>query len=113
MPGRHPVVLTPSCSLARSLSLLQLICWKKGQASRIHNHAQSHCWLSVLSGGVEELQFSTGTSPVETRAAVEPRLPGVLSATRWVHLYLEMGDWVGEWVDGCPTGNRHGGRGGS
>ena len=38
----------------------------------------------MLSGGVEELQYSTGTSPVETRAALEPRLPGVLSATRWV-----------------------------
>lgn len=36
---------TAGASHARRLALLpplQLICWKKGQASRIHNHAQSH-----------------------------------------------------------------------
>ena len=75
---------------------MQLICWKKGQASRIHNHAQSHCWLSVLSEGVEEQQDSTGTSPVETRAALEPRLPGVLSATRWVGRWVRVRWLVGQ-----------------
>ncbi|KAI7837288.1 hypothetical protein COHA_008902 [Chlorella ohadii] len=57
-----------------------LICWKKGQASRVHNHAQSHCWLNVLSGGVEELRFTTGDTPVGAEPAVAPRLPGVISA---------------------------------
>lgn len=58
-----------------------LICWGKGQQSRVHNHANSHCWLNVLSGGVEELRYSSGTSPVELQPAVAPRLPGVIAAT--------------------------------
>lgn len=71
---RHLVEESANCEMI-------LICWKKGQASRIHNHAQSHCWLNVLSGGVEELRFTTGDSPVEAGPTLAPRLPGVIAAT--------------------------------
>lgn len=27
---------------------LMVICWRYGQGSRVHNHAESHCWLTVL-----------------------------------------------------------------
>src|SRR3989338_9208147 len=33
---------------------IMLLCWNVNQASRIHNHASSNCWLSVLSGLVSE-----------------------------------------------------------
>lgn len=83
MPGRlsHPTrcfsAANPRpCAMPRSL-----ICWGRGQQSRVHNHANSHCWLNVLSGEVEELRYSTGTTPVHVEPAVAPRLPGVISAT--------------------------------
>lgn len=144
----------PSCPHA------QLICWKKGQASRVHNHAQvpslscwqhlplcqhatlgalgwhlhrwaappgcaghasqsppslpplcpqSHCWLNVLSGGVEELRFTTGDTPVVMEPALAPRLPGVISATApcplltpaGAHAGGSKGEWRGEgWLRG-------------
>lgn len=71
---RHLVEESANCEM-------MLICWKKGQASRIHNHAQSHCWLSVLAGGVEELRYTTGDTPVEAGPTLAPRLPGVIAAT--------------------------------
>jgi len=37
---------------------LIILCWKAGQASRIHNHAGSNCWLGVLSGTVVESLYS-------------------------------------------------------
>jgi cysteine dioxygenase len=36
---------------------LVLICWGPGQNSAAHNHARSHCWLTVLDGAVEELRY--------------------------------------------------------
>lgn len=41
---------------------------------------QSHCWLNVLSGGVEELRFTTGDTPVGAEPAIAPRLPGKQTA---------------------------------
>ena len=34
-----------------------LICWKKGQQSPIHDHANNGCIMHVLSGSVEEILF--------------------------------------------------------
>jgi cysteine dioxygenase len=36
---------------------LMVICWKSGQGSRIHNHAQSHCWMTILHGHMIEEVF--------------------------------------------------------
>jgi len=33
---------------------LIILCWKSGQASRIHNHAGSNCWMGVLQGPMVE-----------------------------------------------------------
>jgi len=33
---------------------LIVVCWKSGQASRIHNHAGSNCWMGVLQGPMVE-----------------------------------------------------------
>ena len=80
MGGSAPHSLSRCHCPCRRL-LPQLICWKRGQASRVHNHGSSNCWLSVLSGGVEELRFTTGDTPVEAEPTLAPRLPGVLTAT--------------------------------
>lgn len=34
----------------------QVLCWRKGQGSRVHNHARSHGWVTVLGGRVEEIR---------------------------------------------------------
>jgi len=36
---------------------LMLICWQPGQGSHVHNHGQSHCWMTLMDGSVEELRF--------------------------------------------------------
>lgn len=36
---------------------LLLLCWDAGQASPIHNHAGQNCWMAVLEGEIEELQY--------------------------------------------------------
>ncbi|EFN58340.1 hypothetical protein CHLNCDRAFT_142389 [Chlorella variabilis] len=84
-----------------------LICWGRGQQSRVHNHANSHCWLNVLSGEVEELRYSTGTTPVHVEPAVAPRLPGVISATTPCPLLVPTGvsrinDSMGLHAVRCP-----------
>ncbi len=48
---------------------LLLLCWNKGQASPIHDHAGQQCWMAVLDGELEEVHFadcgeaSDGTPP--------------------------------------------------
>lgn len=34
-----------------------VLCWTRGQESPIHDHAAQHCWMAVLDGVVEELQY--------------------------------------------------------
>ncbi|KAL6752057.1 RmlC-like cupin domain-containing protein [Haematococcus lacustris] len=61
---------------------LMLICWSPGQASRVHNHASSHCWLTVLEGQVEEEVFGeapdAGCWPSRPDSP-RPAMPGVLT----------------------------------
>jgi hypothetical protein len=55
----------------------QLICWKSGQYSRVHNHASSHCWLTLLSGEVEEEAFETADGVASMRpGSPRPVMPG-------------------------------------
>ncbi|PNW84917.1 hypothetical protein CHLRE_03g163950v5 [Chlamydomonas reinhardtii] len=56
---------------------LMLICWKPGQTSRVHNHADSHCWLAVLAGEVQETQYRPVVPKAEAEA--EPHAPAPLS----------------------------------
>jgi predicted metal-dependent enzyme (double-stranded beta helix superfamily) len=34
-----------------------VLCWDVGQTSPIHNHAGQNCWMGVLEGEIEEVQF--------------------------------------------------------
>ncbi len=37
---------------------LMALCWEKGQASRVHNHADQKCWMSVVSGKLRGQNFA-------------------------------------------------------
>ena len=37
---------------------LILICWSPGQGSGIHDHANSHCFMKMMSGSLLETQFA-------------------------------------------------------
>lgn len=60
---------------------LMVICWKKGQGSRVHNHAGSHCWLTTLQGCMSELQYRPSFTPPAAVAAGAPALPGVIASS--------------------------------
>lgn len=36
---------------------LLVLAWNAGQSSPIHNHSGQHCWMAVLEGDIEEVQF--------------------------------------------------------
>lgn len=35
-----------------------ILCWNEGQASTIHDHADSHCFMKVLKGALTEIKYS-------------------------------------------------------
>jgi cysteine dioxygenase len=37
---------------------LMALCWEKGQVSRVHNHADQQCWMSVPIGRLRGQNFS-------------------------------------------------------
>jgi cysteine dioxygenase len=37
---------------------LLLLCWGPGQESPIHNHENQNCWMGVLDGEIEEVQYA-------------------------------------------------------
>ncbi|GFR41405.1 hypothetical protein Agub_g2087 [Astrephomene gubernaculifera] len=47
---------------------LMVLCWKGDQTSRVHNHADSHCWLAVLDGEVCETQYQPLAPDAQLRA---------------------------------------------
>lgn len=50
---------------------LLILCWSAGGESPIHNHAGQNCWMAVLDGEIEEIQFE-----MPARAACELRETG-------------------------------------
>ena len=44
-------------ALADEFELL-LLCWGAGQESPIHNHEGQNCWMGVLDGRIEEIQYA-------------------------------------------------------
>jgi cysteine dioxygenase len=39
---------------------LMALCWERGQASKIHNHAEQRCWMTVPVGRLRGQNFSVG-----------------------------------------------------
>ena len=76
------------CFSQAGLAELIVITWAPGQVSRVHSHEISHCWMTCLSGSVEELRYRVAegedvelTSPKSPHASPPP-IPGVLSSVR-------------------------------
>jgi cysteine dioxygenase len=40
-----------------------VLCWSAGQQSPIHDHAGQHCFMAVLEGRIEELQYAQPAAP--------------------------------------------------
>ncbi|GBP88327.1 Cysteine dioxygenase type 1 [Eumeta japonica] len=38
---------------------VMILCWGPGHASAIHDHADSHCFMKLLSGSLEEIRYGT------------------------------------------------------
>jgi len=36
---------------------LMILCWNEGQASQIHDHADSHCFMKMLQGELSEIRY--------------------------------------------------------
>lgn len=37
---------------------VMLLCWEQGQVSRVHDHADQNCWMTVLSGRLRGQNFA-------------------------------------------------------
>jgi cysteine dioxygenase len=51
-----------------------VLCWSRGQTSPIHDHAGQHCWMAVLDGIVEEVQYDRPSRP-DARAPLAAHAP--------------------------------------
>ncbi|UYV62273.1 CDO1 [Cordylochernes scorpioides] len=49
---------------------LMVLCWSEGQASSIHSHAGSHCFMKVLSGSLKELKYDWPDSSRQSEMTV-------------------------------------------
>jgi len=49
-----------------------ILCWKQGQASRIHSHSGSQCWMTTLQGAVEEELYTIIDPSVQVKDLVFP-----------------------------------------
>lgn len=37
---------------------LMVLCWGEGHGSAIHDHADAHCFMKILQGSLNEVQFA-------------------------------------------------------
>ena len=52
-----------------------LLCWGRGQASCIHDHAGSHCFMKILDGELMESLFPYPEGEAESAAGAEALVP--------------------------------------
>ncbi|MEW5305980.1 MAG: hypothetical protein WDW38_009909 [Sanguina aurantia] len=73
---------------------LIVLCWKKGQGSRVHNHAQSHCWLHVMQGTMVEALFAPPSELRRSKSfnASAPNIPGVISSEAPCPFLMEVAE---------------------
>ena len=38
-----------------------MICWKSGQSTPIHDHPEGGCWMQVVQGALEEIEYALPT----------------------------------------------------
>jgi len=61
---------------------LLILCWRSGQRSPIHNHAQSTCGLKVLSGIATETKFELTPSGLVKAVSSSDAPEGFICATQ-------------------------------
>lgn len=54
---------------------LMILCWNEGQTSAIHDHADSHCFMKVLKGGLTEVKYLMPNANNTDIAHMEPNIP--------------------------------------
>lgn len=42
-----------------------ILCWGEGHGSAIHDHANSHCFMKILQGSLEEIRFAWPEKDIE------------------------------------------------
>ncbi|KAK9892020.1 hypothetical protein WA026_018208 [Henosepilachna vigintioctopunctata] len=50
---------------------LMLLCWGEGHGSGIHDHANSHCFMKVLQGAIEEVKYAWPSASTEDKELQE------------------------------------------
>lgn len=48
---------------------LMIVCWREGQASAIHDHANSHCFMKMLHGELTEIRFANPEENEQTESS--------------------------------------------
>lgn len=71
---------------------LMLLCWDMGQASAIHDHAGSHCFMKILDGSLVEEVFGT---PDDIEQSKGQPLDPVVEAEHETDGVLYMSDRIG------------------
>lgn len=61
---------------------IMILCWGPGHASAIHDHADSHCFMKLLSGSLEEVRY-------DWPSTVEPEVRKVLNRHRATEEHLD------------------------
>ena len=52
-----------------------ILCWNEGQSSQIHDHADSHCFMKMLKGGLTEVKYSWPQPKSDTLiSSLEPNI---------------------------------------
>lgn len=55
---------------------LMILCWNEGQSSTIHDHADSHCFMKVLKGGLTEIKYCWPQPENDVISDCEPKCIG-------------------------------------
>jgi cysteine dioxygenase len=51
-----------------------ILCWNEGQSSAIHDHADSHCFMKILKGGLTEVKYNWPQAQSDTLiSSLEPK----------------------------------------
>jgi cysteine dioxygenase len=53
-----PAIYTRNLVARNERFEMLVLCWNAGQESPIHDHAGQHCFMAVLDGRIEELQYA-------------------------------------------------------
>lgn len=69
---------------------LMILCWNEAQGSSIHSHANSHCFLKVIDGAVEEELFQWPTDS-ESEHAMTPVQIGTVKRNEVKYMCDELG----------------------